>query len=294
MFKIPTWIIIVIALNVAALIIMLRPNPNVGVPPLNLPSEVNNQTLNKSSNQQPNTSNQTLTLNTSYYNSKCVGSISNYIKGVENITNFTTIETRFFNKTGDAIDYVTNLSNKTYELMGIGKDIYSLIKSVVSLNIFKTKDGKSFTLPIVCDESGIIRNYSSCILSNISNITLYCHNITQNISECDIEEAEHGFWDDITYLIEPKPGTLNTSQKFNFTITSSRNRLEYATLNVYYVRPPITYQALFNQSKATTKGDIISITTTLNLTGKTFGGLVVETYFKKKCYKYTLISQYMY
>lgn len=298
MLKMPAWIIVVIVLNIAALLILLRPNPNVGIPSLNIPASnepgntsVLNQTVNQASNVSSNGTNQTF--NASVYNSKCLASIKSYVKTVRNITNFTTVETRFFNDTNDAVNYVTNLSNRAFELMGAGKDIYVLNGCVVSLNDF-TSGGNNFTLPIVCDESGVIGNYSSCIIANISNITSYCHNLTESVSECDLEKSQHDFWEDINYWLTPKAGSLNKSQEFNFTITSSRNMLEYATLNIYYTRPPTIYQNLFNESVATSKGDVISITTNLNLTGKTFGGLVVETYFKKKCYKYTLISQYNY
>jgi len=42
------------------------------------------------------------------------------------------------------------------------------------------------------------------------------------------------------------------------------------------------------------KGDKISITKTLNLTGKIYGGLILEASFKKKCYKYDLLAEYTY
>jgi hypothetical protein len=307
MFRIPPWLLVVIVLNVAIFVIVLMPNQS-GIPTLEnniidqpvVNNEVKNQTVsNQSSTQAPNQSlNQTnQTFDDSSYKLNCLNSISNYIKNLENITNFTTIETRFFNKTEDSISYARNWSSNSFELIGIGKDIYSLNKtnkSTVSINDFKKKDGKNFTLPIICNENGTIEDYSSCILSNISNITLYCHGLTTSLSECDIEKMEYDFWQDISYWITPKPGPLNESQLFNFTIVSSRNRLEYASLFVWYRRPPLIDQNLFNQSKATVKGDKISITTTLNLTGKIYGGLILETYFKKKCYKYDLLSQYMY
>jgi len=299
MFKIPGWILAVIVFNIAVFLILLNPNPNVNLPFLSKPStnvpNVNNETKTQVTNQSLNQSlNQT---NVSAYQLNCINSISNYIKTIENITNFTTIETRIFNKSEDAIKYVKNWSSNYYELIGIGNDIYSLNKTnktTVSVNDFKRKDGKNFTLPIICNENGTIKDYSSCILGNISNITLYCHNLTTSLSECDIEKMEYDFWQDISYWITPKPGPLNESQLFNFTIISSRNRLEYAFLNISYVRPPNINQNLFNKSQTTMKGDKISITTKLNLTGKIYGGLVLEASFKKKCYKYDLLSQYIY
>jgi len=290
MLKIPGWILAIAVLNIAVFIILTYPNPNIGIPSFsnnisNATNEVKAQLIrNQSSNQ---------TLNYSYYTSKCINSLVNYTKNIENITNFTTIETRFFNNTDDSINYVKNWSSSFFELTGIGKDILNLNKSVVSVNNFYTNNKRNFTLPIVCDENGNIGNYSSCILTNISNITFYCHNLTEDVSECDLEKLNHDFWEDISYWIIPLPGTLNKTQLFNFTIVSSRNRLEYASLFVNYKRPGID-KNLFNQSKPTMKGDKISITTTLNLTGKIYGGLIVETWFKKKCYKYGLLAQYLY
>jgi len=308
MFKVPSWLLIIIALNVAIFLIVLRPNPSKGIPTIennvtNQPvineTPQTNQSLNQTLNQSINQTNQTInqTFNDSIYTSNCINSISNYVKGIENITNFTTIETRFFNQTEDAINYVRNWSSNSFELIGTGKDIYSLNKTnktTISINDFKRDDGKSFVLPTVCDENGTIGSYSSCMLGNISNITSYCHSMTTSLSECDMEEMQYDFWQDISYWITPKPGPLNESQLFNFTIASSRNRLEYASIFVWYIRPPLIDQQLFNQSLSTAKGDRIEITTTLNLTGKIYGGLVLETYFKKKCYKYDILTQYLY
>lgn len=189
--------------------------------------------------------------------------------------------------------YLKKHTSEDYELMGTAKDIFTLNESVVSLDVIGTADGRNVTLPIVCNKTGGIGSYSSCSLSNASNITYLCHNLTQNLSECDLEELNHGYWDDITYWITPNPGTLNLTQKFNFTIVSSRNRLEYAYVTVDYKRPNIN-KNLFNKSAGTVKGDKISITTTLNMTGKIYGGVIFTTYFKKKCYRYELLSQYMY
>ena len=295
MFKIPSWLLIIIALNVAIFLIVLRPNPSKGIPTIenNVTNQpVINETPQTTSNQSINQTNQTF--NDSIYISNCINSISNYVKDIESITNFTTIETRFFNQTEDAINYARNWSSNSFELIGTGRDIYSLNKTTISINDFKRDDGKNFTLPIVCDENGTIGSYSSCMLSNISNITLYCHSMTTSLSECDIEKMQYDFWQDISYWITPKPGPLNESQLFNFTIASSRNRLEYASMYVWYRRPPLIDQQLFNQSLSTAKGDRIEITTTLNLTGKIYGGLILETYFKKKCYKYDILTQYLY
>ena len=312
MFHIPPWLLVILVLNIAIFVIVLNPSTSKGIPtfennnfnqaPTNnetKPTIKSNQSSNQTSNQSLNqTVNQTnKTFNDTVYKLNCMNSIRNYIKNVDNINHLIEIEARFFNKTESSINYAKNWSSNSFEMIGIGKDIYSLNKtnkSTVSVNEFKLKDGRNFTLPIVCNESGSIGSYSSCMLSNISNITLYCHNLTTSLSECDIEKMEYDFWQDISYWITPKPGPLNESQLFNFTITSSRNRLEYAFLNISYVRPPTISKNLFNQSKTTMKGDKISITTKLNLTGKIYGGLILEASFKKKCYKYDLLAEYTY
>lgn len=302
---IPPWLLVIIVLNIAIFAIVLNPNPfkgipsiqnNIGQPVETPPQPKSNQSLNESSNKTLNqTSNQTL--NYSIYTSACINSISNYLKNIENITSFTTIETRFFNKIEDSVNYARNWSSNSFELIGTAFDIYSFNKtneSVVAVNDFKINNSKNLTLPIVCDENGNIGRYSSCILTNNSNITIYCHNITEKLSECDIDKMSYDYWQDISYWITPKPGTLNVSQLFNFTINSSRKRLEYAFLNISYVRPPLINKNLFNQSQTTLKGDRLSITTTLNLTGKIYGGLILEASFKKKCYKYDIVAQYNY
>jgi len=307
MIKIPMWILVLIVFNIAVFIIILIPNPNVNLSLFqnnvnnNNPNVVNTtrvQTINQTvTNQSSNkTSNQTSNQTINFIKTNCEIAINDYIKNMENITGFTTFESNFFSKTDDAITYVRNWSSTSYELIGTGKDITVLNKTnktIISVNDFTLKDGKNFTLPIVCDEKGKLGNYSSCILSNISNMTSYCHYITLTISECDKEKMEHDFWEDIVYWITPKPGALNQSQLFNFTITSSRNRLEYAFLNISYIRPGIN-KNLFNKSVTSSKGDKITIFTTLNMTGKTFGGVIVEAWFKKKCYKYDILSQYLY
>jgi len=310
MIHIPPWLLVVAVLNIAIFIIVLIPNISKGIPTLEnnifdqptpsseTPKASSNKSSGQISNQSLNQTNQTnKTFNDTVYKLNCINSINNYIKNVVNITNLRTIEARFFNKTEETINYARNWSSNSFEMIGIGKDAFSLNKtnrSTVSVNDFKLNSGKNFTLPIICDENGNIGGYSSCMLSNISNITLYCHYLTTSLSECDIEKMEYDFWQDISYWITPKPGPLNVSQLFNFTIVSSRNRLEYAFLNISYVRPPLISQNLFNQSKTTLKGDKISITKTLNLTGKIYGGLILEASFKKKCYKYDLLAEYTY
>jgi hypothetical protein len=288
MFNIPGWIIAIIVFNIAVFLILLNPNPNIVIPifsnnpnPINQTPNASNETesqviLNQSSNQ---------TSNVSIYQLNCENSINNYIKTVENITNFTMKEIRFFNKSEDAIKYIErNWSSKFYELEGLKKDIYDIVKTkIVSVNNFTTNRGRDFTLPIVCDENGNVGKYSFCLLSNISNTPLACHNITVNLTECEIEKLEHEFLEDINYSTFPKPGLLNKTQLFNFTITSSRNRLEYAGMGISY-RSSLGESLLFSQTKKTTTGDKISITTTLNLTGKVGGSVVAMTWFKKKCY----------
>jgi hypothetical protein len=287
MFHIPPWLIVIVILNIAIFAIVLNPNPIIGIPTISSSTPTKNVSVQKNEtatnivlNQ---SSNQTLNLSTSQQ--MCTESIGNYIKGMANITNFTTIETRVFNKSDDAIKYAErNWSSKYYEIDGLRRDAYSIVKKkIVSVNKFITDKKREFTLPIVCDEYGNLGNYSSCIIRNIPDIPSTCHNMTINITDCEIEILEHDFWEDINYTVFPKPGRINITQLFNFTITSSRKRLEYAIMSILY-KKPAGEEMLFSQTKRTTTGDKISITTKLNLTGKSGGSVVALTLFKKKCY----------
>ncbi|MFH1229314.1 MAG: hypothetical protein V1678_02720 [Candidatus Aenigmatarchaeota archaeon] len=299
MFKPPAWMVVIIALNLMAVALYFMMNKdtyqsssqnNPVVKPADTTAKPANVTKAVTKTNTTKISNQT---NTTVYTSRCLDSIGALRSSLKNISSLRAVKTAYYNNTDDAIKYVQSLTNRPYELVGVGKDIFDANRSTISLSEVRTSDGKNFTLPLVCSENGTIGKYSKCMLGNITDIDLYCHSLTEDMSECDLENLNYGYWDDITYFIKPTPGTLNTTQLFNFTITSSRNRLEYGTLFIDYERPG-TYKNLFNKSLATAKGDKISITTTLNLTGKIYGGLKITTYFKKKCFKYQMLSQYEY
>lgn len=291
MFKIPLWLIAIIFFNIIVAFIMLNPNSIGNFPISNqgLTLNSNNSSASKASTTSNSTNQLTLnqTSNQTNFTSSltCLSSITNYTKSLENITNFTTVVTKDFNNSQDAANYIDrNFSSKYYELDGFKNDLYKIVKTkTISVNNFITDRERNFSLPIVCDENGIIGNYSACLLSNISNLPDACHGMAVNLTECEIERLQHGFWDDINYSTFPKPGFLNKSQFFNFTITSSRNRLEYATMSIMY-KTTAGEQLLFSQTQRTSTGDKISIATTVNLTNLTGGSVVALTLFKKKCY----------
>jgi hypothetical protein len=289
MIKLPGWLIAIIVFNVMVVIIMLNPRngginlfqateqpvQNNSIPQPSTPSPA---APNQSSNQSSNQTNYTLP-------SICLSSITNYTKLLENVTNFTTTVTKDFNKSDDAINYINrNFSSKYYELDGYKNDLYRIADvKTVSVNNFYTDRERNFSLPIICDKNGVIGIYSACLLSNMSNIPDACHGVAVNLTECEIEKMQHGFWDDINYSSFPQPGRLNNTQLFNFTITSSRNRLEYATMSILY-KTMSGESLLSSQTLRTVTGDRISITNTLNLTNFSGGSVVVLTLFKKKCY----------
>jgi hypothetical protein len=281
MSKIPGWLLAIIIFNIAVFIIILSPRTNENSP-------ISNPNTTSSNPQIPSipTSPSNETNQTNYtYQSVCVSSISNYTKPLGNITNFTITVTKNFSKPEDAVNYIDrNFSSKYYELDGFKNDLYKIVKTkIVSVNNFNTNRGRNFSLPIICDENGVIGNYSACLLSNISDVPDACHGMAVNLTECEVERMQHGFWDDINYSTFPQPGRLNESQSFNFTITSSRNRLEYAIMSIMY-KTPNGEEMLFSQTRRTSTGDRIYISTTVNLTGKTGGSAVALTLFKKKCY----------
>ena len=291
--KIPVWLLVIIVFNIAVIVIVLNPkiignvqNSNETQNSNDSSNTTNNQTIINETNQTSNvTLNQTSNQTNYTYQPICVKSIINYTKNLENITNFTTVVTKDFNTTEEVTNYIDrNFSSKYYEIEGFKNDLYKITNTkTVSVNNFNTDRGRNFSLPIICDENGIISNYSACLLNNISALPDACHNMAVNLTECQIEKMEHGFWDDINYSTFPQPGLLNESQEFNFTITSSRNRLEYAIMSITY-KTLDGEEMLFSQTRRTSTGDKIYITTTLNLTGKSGGSVVALTLFKKKCY----------
>jgi len=288
MFKIPLWIIFLVVLNIAIFVSFINHDSINDI--FSFFNAPNKASPNLTSNQSSGAKNQSIqneglnqTSNNSFYVSKCISSLKNYVENTTNITNFTTVETKIFNKSSDAINYVKNWLNDFYSLDGVGRDINSSANTViVSMNNFKTNGTQDFALPMICNGNGDLGNYSSCLLRNIPNIPSLCYNLSVNLSECEIEWSQHNFWEDINYTIFPKPGWLNLSQRFNFTITSSRNRLEYAGMSITY-KIGAKEDMLFSKVQKTTKGDKISITTIVNFTNKT-GSAIMAIWFKKKCY----------
>jgi hypothetical protein len=226
------------------------------------------------------------------YISNCVNSTRDYASSIENITNLTNIESRFFEKKSDAESYLRhNWSNSFYDINGTQKDIIN--KSVVSVFEIITNRGRNFTLPILCNVNGTIGNYSSCLLDNIPNIPSACYNLTINLSDCENEWANHFLFDDIQYWIFPGAGSIiisslgsnNTSQTFNFTINSSRKRLEsYGMEITKRTFSPMKDSIIFSSTKISKDGKGGSIVYKVNLTGVKGVEFYSTAWFKKKCY----------
>lgn len=286
-------IIIIVAINVTFLFIYLNK------------SSGNSQNLtvvpNESSRVLPpppqNVSNQSMNLS-SVYESNCINSTKKHVEDLENITNLTLIETKIFDKESNVKSYLQhNWSNNFYDINGMIKDITN--KTVVSVFEIITNRERNFTLPILCDQNGKIGNYSSCLLNNIPNIPSSCYNFTINLTECELEWLNHFVLDDIQYWVIPTGGALlisslgvnNTSQKFNFTINSSRKMLESFGMNVIertFV-PIINDDVIFSSTKLTSDGKGGSIVTNVNITGKKGVEFYATVWFKKKCYdKYVI------
>ena len=232
------------------------------------------------------------------YQSLCVNSTKDYAKNIVNITNITENESRTFDNEGNLIYYLThNWSSIFYEIEGIKKDITD--KNVVSIFEINAVGNREFTLPVLCDENGNIGNYSSCLLDNIPNVPLGCYNFTINLTECQIEWSEHYILDDIQYWVEPPGGAIiigsvgieNKSVLFNFTISSSRNRLEYYGMNIIQriFNPRIIDDLIFSSIKLSSDGKGGTITRSVNVTDKKNIEYYATVWFKKKCYdKYVI------
>ncbi len=281
-------VIIVIVLNVVLLFVFLnKPSQSVQA----------NVTQNQSSVVKTNTvSNQTKnkTVDLSpVYQAKCINSTMKYVGDLVNITNITVIESRTFNKSNDTRGYLQkNWSSIIYDIKGMEKDI--LNSTVVSVFDIRTNRERNFTLPILCDYNGIIGNYSSCLLDNIPNIPSPCQNLTLNLSDCEIEWRDHFIMDDINYWITPGGGALlipplglgnKTTQTFNFTINSSRKRLESFGMDIIQRRfSPMTDTIIFSSTKNTADGKGGSIVRTVNITQMNNSEIYATVWFKKKCY----------
>jgi len=286
-------IIIIIAINAAFLFFYLNTPPQIID---QKPIIAANQTKVPEISQNA-TTNQTINLS-SIYESNCINSTKIYAENIENITNLTMKETRIFNKSTDVKRYLQiNWTNNFYDIKGMEKDI--LNKTVASIFEIITSRERNFTLPILCDENGKLGNYSSCLLNNIPNIPSACYNFTINLTDCEIELKDHFIMDDIEYWVTPpgggiiisSRGSINKTQVFNFTIKSSRQRLEYFGMNIIErsFSPIVNDDTIFSSTKNSTDGKGGSIITSVNLTGKAGVEFYTTIWFKKKCYdKYTV------
>ena len=227
------------------------------------------------------------------YSEYCEDSIKEYVDVIENISNITIVKIDTFDVNTNATDYVRrNWSSTFYDIAGIDKDVTEI--TVVTIVNLTTIGKREFTLPILCDENGKIGNYSSCLLDNIPNIPSACQNLTINLTECEIEISEHHILDDIQYWIDPQGGSFliglaplenKTQQLFNFTIRSSRNRLEsFGMILFERTFSPLTDRQLFSSTKLTPDGSGGSITYTVNVSNRTNVEFYASSWFKKKCY----------
>jgi hypothetical protein len=274
-------IAIVIALNIIFLLMYVNKPQATTVPAVNKTVTVLAKNV---SNQNPNIS--------LVYINNCINSTKQYVKTLENITNITLIEARFFNKSIDAKNYVQrNWSSIVYEVKGSEKDISN--RTVVSVFDIRTNRERNFTLPILCNENGKIGNYSSCLLDNIPNIPSSCFNFTINLTECEIEWKDHFILDDIWYSVEPPGGAMvisslgtnKTKLWFNFTVNSSRKMLESFGMNIIErTFAPLNDDLIFSSIKNATGGKGGSVKYAVNLTNKKGVEFYATVWFKKKCY----------
>ncbi|MFW9853239.1 MAG: hypothetical protein ACFFDS_09860 [Candidatus Thorarchaeota archaeon] len=285
-------ILIFIAINVTFLFFyMNKPSEVITDTPVVIPNKTEPE---KTTNQPPE--NETLKLLT--YQEKCVNSTKEYVKDIENITNITTIETKFFDKKNDITRYLeTKWYSIVYDIKGLEKDVTE--KTVVSVFDVRAKGERNFTLPILCDENGNMGNYSSCLLDNIPNIPSACYNFTINLTECEIEWRDHYVLEDIQFWVEPPGAALiigpigienKTEQVFNFTIKSSRKMLESFGMNVIErTFSPLNDDVIFSSTKISSDGKGGSIVTEVNLTERRSVEFYATIWFKKKCYdKYVI------
>ena len=282
-------VIIIIAINVALLFIYMNSQPQNSV-------TVTNTTPTPQPPAQ-NNSNQTIDVSSTYiYN--CVNSTKNLAKNIENITNIAEIESRFFDSSSKLTSYLQhNWSNIFYSINGTQKDI--LNKTAVSIFEIVTNRGRNFTIPVLCDINGNIGRYSSCLVNNVPNIPDACYNLTINLSDCENEWANHFILDDIQYWITPVKGTViipsvgynNTSITFNFTISSSRKRLESYGMEITQrtFSPSLKDTLIYSSSKISKDGKGGTLTYKVNLTGIKGVEFYSTAWFVKKCYdKYVI------
>jgi hypothetical protein len=95
-----------------------------------------------------------------------------------------------------------------------------------------------------------------------------------NSFECSMENLFSNAMSDINYEFEPQGSSYSKTKVFRFTISSSKNRLEYFGLKISKENGDV----LFFENRTEPEGG--AIVTTLNETEK----IIVSRFFKKKCY----------
>jgi hypothetical protein len=278
-------IILFVAVNAALLFLYYRPSDQSNI-------QIVNQTKKTNTTSTTNQSNITAMTNS------CLNSTMEYASRIENITNITMKASAYFTKKSNATSYLShNWSNSFYDINGTEKDIAN--KSTVSIFEIITNKQRNFTVPVVCDENGTIGNYSSCLLRNVPDIPSACYNLTINMTDCEDEWANHFLMDDIHYWITPPGGSvvigaagLNiTKIRFNFTINSTRMRLESFGMSVIErtFSPTIRDEEIFSLTNLTSKGKGGTLYKDINVTDMRGVELYATVWFKKKCYdKYVI------
>ena len=100
----------------------------------------------------------------------------------------------------------------------------------------------------------------------------------QNLSsfECFMESSFSTAMSDISYEFEPQGSSYSKTRVFRFTITSSKNKLEYFGMKISNE----TGNVLFFEKRTEPEGGSIMATVTMDENQ----GVIVNRFFKKKCY----------
>ena len=98
----------------------------------------------------------------------------------------------------------------------------------------------------------------------------------QNLESFDCSMDQY-FGNDIEYEFEPEGSLYGKTRIYRFIISSSRNRLEYYGMNVTNEDG----EEVFFENRTNPEGGSITTTITLNNEDEV---VVVERFFKKKCY----------
>lgn len=297
MSKLPMWIIAIIVLNLAVVFIFFN-NPRITPEnPVNITeniSQVPTENITEPFNLTENITNISFV-----YENNCKESIENYVKIIENISNISIARVDAFNTTVNVTYYLQhNWSSDFYDIVGMKKDVTDNITVVTVINLTTNKKREFNGIPILCDENGKIGSYSSCILSSVPIIPEACYKFTVNTTECEIELREYELFDDIEYWVNPPGASISissaglenkTDETFNFTILSSRKRLESFGISIIQrTFSPLNDDEIFSSTKIT-NGEGGSIVRLVNLTNRTSVEFYATIWFKKKCYdKYVI------